>query len=398
VTRFDPTSSTYAQPPPVVSGRLRRVLYVIGLNPSLKFGSLEEQIFCLARAFKEEGGLFLPLFQSPLGPEARAMYQAAGLEAECLSLDTFSIATLRRLMRLIRSHRIELLHWNFYRPVNLYIYSLTLLMPRLSYYLTDHNTRELPLPVPASGLRRLLKKALLRRYSRVFCISDFVLRCLEAEGVWPNTSACTYFINSNRFHRDDETRSRVRKEFDVVGRFVVLVVAQLVEWKGIDVLLRALTRLPVHIVAWIVGDGPDAERLKERSVTLRVEDRARFFGHQADVSRYMQGADCLICPTLWAEAVGLVNLEALACELPVIGSKVGGIPQFVADGRSGFLFPPGDDAELANRIRHLAENPEGCRRMGSEGRRVIIEQFSSEKRLGEYLDLYRSPARGEHYA
>ena len=80
------TYSADAQRPGVRPGRLRRVLYVIGLNPSLKFGSLEEQIFCLARAFKEEGGLFLPLFQSPLGPEAQAMYQGAGLAPEILSL------------------------------------------------------------------------------------------------------------------------------------------------------------------------------------------------------------------------------------------------------------------------------------------------------------------------
>ena len=161
MTLFNPTSSTCAQRPPVVSGRLRRVLYVIGLNPSLKFGSLEEQIFCLARAFKEEGGLFLPLFQSPLGPEARAMYHAAGLEVEWLNLDTFNVATLRRLMRLIREHRIELLHWNFYRPVNLYVYSLKLLMPRLRNYLTDHNTLGNYRSGPVLGpLRKVLKKAL----------------------------------------------------------------------------------------------------------------------------------------------------------------------------------------------------------------------------------------------
>src|SRR3989449_9263309 len=95
-------------------GRLRRVLYALALNPSLKFGSLEEQIFCLARAFKEHGGLFLPLFQSPLGSEARATYEAAGLEAGWLNLEEFDVTTLRRLIRLIHQHQIELLHWNFY--------------------------------------------------------------------------------------------------------------------------------------------------------------------------------------------------------------------------------------------------------------------------------------------
>jgi glycosyltransferase involved in cell wall biosynthesis len=379
-------------------GRLRRVLYAIGLNPSLKFGSLEEQIFCLAQAFKEQGGLFLPLFQSPLGPEARAMYQAAGLEAGWLNLETFEFTTLRRLMRLIHRHQIELVHWNFYRPVNPYIYFLTLLMPRLKYYLTDHNTRELPIPPPPDGLRRALKRVLFRRYAKVLCISDFVAHCLEADGVWSNIRSCTYFINTERFRPDDVARSQLRRELDVAaGSFVVLVVAHLVSAKGVDVALRALSRVSPHVVAWVVGDGPEAEHLRELCKTLGLETRVRFFGYQVDVSPYMQAADCLVCPTLWAEAVGLVNLEGLACRLPVIGSRVGGIPQFVEDGRTGFLFPPGDDAELADRIGRLASDPDACRRMGLAGRSVMVERFSPEKRLGEYLDLYRVPARGGHY-
>jgi L-malate glycosyltransferase len=375
-------------------GRLRRTLYVIDLNPSLKYGSLEEQVFLLARAFQREGGLFLPLFPSPPGPEALAMYQASGLEVEWLNLDAFDFATLRRLLRLIRQHQIELLHWNLYYPLNPYICSLALLLPKLRHYLTDHVTRELPLILPPAGPRRAIKRVLLRRYSRVLCVSDFVRRRLEAESVWPNLRTCTHFINTERFRPDDTVRSHLRKEFDVADQFVVLVVAHLVEWKGVDVVLRALWRLPLRVVAWIVGDGPDASRLTDLCKTLGLETRVRFFGRQVDVSRYMQAADCLVCPTIWAEAAGLVILEGLACRLPVIASAVGGIPEFVDHGRTGFLFPPGDDAQLAERIRRLESDREACRRMGLEARSVMVERFSAGKRVSEYLDLYRVPARG----
>src|SRR5215831_11952887 len=73
VTSFKPACPASDQDPVTTAGRLSRVLYVIGLNPSLKYGSLEEQIFSLALAFQKEGGLFIPLFQSPPGPEAHAM-------------------------------------------------------------------------------------------------------------------------------------------------------------------------------------------------------------------------------------------------------------------------------------------------------------------------------------
>ena len=67
----------------------------------------------------------------------------------------------------------------------------------------------------------------------------------------------------------------------------------------------------------------------------------------------MQGADCFVCPSLWAEAAGLVNLEAQSSGLPTVASNVGGIPEYVADGKTGFLFSPGNATELADRIRQL---------------------------------------------
>ena len=396
LTSFKPACPASDQDPVTTAGRLSRVLYVIGLNPSLKYGSLEEQIFSLALAFQKEGGLFIPLFQSPPGPEAHAMYRAAGLNVEWLNLGAFCFATLWRLMRLIRETRVELVHWNLYHPVNLYMLSLALLLPRLRHYLTDHVTRELPIVLPRMGARRAVKGVLLRRYSQILCVSDFVQRQLQAEGVWPNLRTCTHFINTERFRPDDVGRSDLRKELDVADRFVVLVVAHLVQWKGIDVVLRALRRLPVRVVAWILGDGPEATRLATLCKSLSLVARVRFFGYQLDVSRYMQAADCLVCPTIWAEAAGLVILEGLACQLPVIASAVGGIPEFVEHGRTGFLFPPGDDAQLAESIGHLERDPQACRRMGSEARSVMVARFSTKKRLGEYLDLYRVLGRGGH--
>jgi len=374
--------------------RPRRVLYAIGLNPSLKFGSLEEQIFLLARTFKEHDSLFLPLFESPLGPEAQAMYQAAGLEAGWLNLETFNFTTLLQLMRLIYRHKIEILHWSFYHPlINGYIWSLTILMPGLRHYFTDHISRNLPIDPPAGGLKRLLKKVLLKRYSKVLCISDFVLECLKAEGVWSNLYCRTHFINTERFRPDDLARSRLRKELDVGSQFLVLVVAQLISEKGIDVVLKALRKLPTRIVLWIVGDGPEGGRLRELCKALSLETRVCFFGYQVNVSPYLQAADCLVCPSVWAEAAGLVILEGLACGLPVIGSAVGGIPQFIEDGRTGFLFPAGDDIQLAERIGRLEGDPEACKRMGLKARSVAVERFSPEKRIGGYLELYGAPAR-----
>ena len=372
--------------------RLKRVLFAIALHPSDKFGSLEAQILALARAFKERGGLFLPLFISPMGPKAAADYDAGGLEAANLDLSYFNWTTLVCLIRLIRRHRIEIVHWNFYSPYNWYIWSLTFLTPAVRHYITDHGSRELPLRISTGIVKITVKKVLVRRYAKVLGISNFVRDCLRSEETWSDVSLWHYFVSTERFRPDSLESARLRKDLDAGDRFVALVVAQLIKGKGVEVAVRALVELPRNVILWIVGTGEESGPLQELCRSLSLGERVTFLGLQWDVAPYMQAADCLVCPSVWGEAVGLVILEGLSSGLPVIASKVGGIPEFIAEGKTGFLFPAGDHHSLAERIRRLQRDPEVCRRMGAEARMAVLREFSLEKRVGEYLRLYASEA------
>jgi glycosyltransferase involved in cell wall biosynthesis len=112
-------------------------------------------------------------------------------------------------------------------------------------------------------------------------------------------------------------------------------------------------------------------------------------GLQVNVQPYLQAADVFVCPSLWAEAAGLVNLEAQACGLPVVASRIGGIPEYVVEGCTGLFFEPGDSETLAAHIRRLINEPELHRNMAAEARAWALEQFSPEVRLPELLDFYR---------
>ncbi len=371
------------------AARLRRVLYLVPLDPAQKFGTLEEQIFFLGQAFQREGGLFLPVFSCTEGPNKLDLFHQAGLPAECLDLTSFRLAALRRLLGLLRRYRIDVVHWNFTHPTrNPYLWLVSLFAPLVAHYLTDHISRPWPLPGPGAWPARAGKRLLLGRYRRIVCVSRFVHDCLCQGRAWPAVRSCLHFVNAHRFRPDPATRAAVRRQLDAGDSFVALVVAYLIPAKGAHVACRALAGLK-DVVLWVAGSGPEEEALRRLCAELGVSERVRFLGRQGHVEPFIQSADCLVCPSLWAEAAGLVNLEGAACGLPVVASRIGGIPEYVEDGQTGLLFPPGDHAALADCLARLRDDPALRQRLGEQGRRTVVEQFSVEARLPAYLDLYR---------
>lgn len=379
------------------AGRLARVLFAAELDPSQKFGTLEEQALELARAFRDRDSLFLPVFVRPPDPALAARYAGEGLRIEALDLRPFRLSTLRRLLRLVRAERIEIINWNFYSPLaNGYLWALSVLAPGVRHFLTDHNSRATPDGGGGEGPRRLLKWPFAMRYARVLCVSDFVLEQVRRLR-WRNLARYHHFVNTERFRPDPGARREVRERLGAGGRFVALTVAYLIPQKGVDVALRSLAELPEEVAVWVAGDGPELPALRALAHELGLDGRVRFLGAQRHVEPLMQAADCLICPSVWGEAAGLVNLEASACGLPVVASRVGGIPEFIEDGRTGLFFPPGDSRALADRLRLLLEDETARARMSREARAVAIERFSKDRWIDDHLSLYRvdGPATGE---
>ncbi len=373
----------------IASPRLRRVLYAAHVDPSRKFGSMEEQAFFLAAAFKERGGVFLPVF--PAAPEevGLAHYEAAGLEVAALDLSRFDWKTLSQLLRLTARYEIEVVHWNFFPSLtNRYVWAMSLLAPSVKHYFTEHNSPQ-PGASRSRGRLKLVKRLLLRRYARVIGVSRFMTDYLRGQHVWPTPTCLLHFINTDRFRPDSEVRAAVRRRLNADGRFVLVATAYLLKAKGIDVAVMALANLPESVNLWVIGDGPESAALGALSRELGVQDRVRFLGLQSQVEPYMQAADAFVCPTL-AEAAGLVNIEAQACGLPVAASRVGGVPEYVADGRTGVLFPPGDAEALARAVRSFLDDPLRFQELGRAARELAVERFSAPARLYDYLDLYQA--------
>lgn len=153
-------------------------------------------------------------------------------------------------------------------------------------------------------------------------------------------------------------------------RRIVLSVSNLLPWKGIDLNLRALAsvRAVSPTLDWeyrIVGDGPELNRLVSLTDMLGLTDRVRFLGRLSyeESMNEMAGCDVFSMPS-WAEAFGIVYLEAMARGRPVIGCRDNGPADFITDGHDGFLVPPHDVNALADRLGLLLLDPAQATEMG----------------------------------
>ncbi|MGR3540282.1 MAG: glycosyltransferase, partial [Hasllibacter sp.] len=159
----------------------------------------------------------------------------------------------------------------------------------------------------------------------------------------------------------------------------VLFVGRLDAVKGAPLLLEAFAALrDSHPDAGldVVGDGSDRARLEARAAELGLGAAATFHGYMAQdaVARMLERADVLVLPS-FAEGVPVVLMEAMASRVPVIASRVAGVPELVEDGVSGFVVPPGDLDALTRRLGRLLDDPALRARMGEAGRGKVEAEF-----------------------
>lgn len=182
------------------------------------------------------------------------------------------------------------------------------------------------------------------------------------------------------------------------GPLRLLFVGRLVERKGVEVLVRALPRLLEErdVRLTVVGEGEREASLRAAARDVGVADRVEFTGFlsREELSRRYASCDIFVLPAVVdrkgdTEGLGVVLLEALRHERPVVASRAGGIPDIVEDGRTGWLVPPGDPAALARRILYLAARPDDARRVARQGREIVEERFGWERILEGLSAAYR---------
>lgn len=175
---------------------------------------------------------------------------------------------------------------------------------------------------------------------------------------------------------------------------VIGIVAHILPHKGYEDLIQALGRIVQHIPrvrCLVIGEAPRREyldHLLDLAQRLAVRDRLLLLGAREDAPQLMGALDVLVLPSL-TEGLPLTVLEAMAAGTPVIGTAVGGIPEAVRDGETGFIVPPGDPGRLAEAVAAILREPAASARMGQTGRRRAEEAFTIEGEAAKTAAFYR---------
>ena len=228
----------------------------------------------------------------------------------------------------------------------------------------------------------------------IIAVSDYVKERLIESGVPGDKIVRIYNgIDVKEFSPvSDEERYEFRRflsqdeSYHIVGG-----VGNLVSLKGHSYFIKAIPRIlekhPLTLFV-IVGEGPLHNRLVAEVKRLGLSEKVRFLGRlSALTARVISSMDVLVQPSL-TESFGLVVAEALGCGVPVVGTRVGGVPEIIVDGQHGFLVEPRNPDAIADKVIWLLDHKEEARTIAGRGRQYVEENFDITKTVQAYYDLY----------
>jgi glycosyltransferase involved in cell wall biosynthesis len=308
------------------------------------------------------------------------------------------IGAFRRLVKLLRDEKIQLVHAH---SINAIIWGVAAArMAKVPIVATLHAA-----PTTKGGvlyydsLREWLMMELLRwPGSTAVAISDSVRRAFVQKYSLPQNRIRVVYngIKVVSFERRNNERAiQLKSMFGLPqDARVVLSVAALRMDKGIDVLLRAfqvVRRSVPYAQLVIVGEGPMHENWSRLADHLGVGDVVHWAGYRNDVPALLAGSDLFVLPSR-DDAFPMVLPEAMAAELPIVATQVGGIPEILDSPAVGVLVTPRDPVTLAREISRLLQDESARRSLGVAARRRVSEVFQSQAWVDRLMNTYRETA------
>lgn len=372
----------------IITGTMARIVYVIA---TLDRGGSESQLVHLATRLDRARFDPLVVCLTRGGPLEPKLAEAGVTTVILHKRHKVDLSALGRLTRLLRLFHPDLLHtWLF--TANAYG-RWAALRAGVTHLVASERSTDPRKP----RLNRLIDRWLARRTDRIVAnchsVRDVYLRRLDL----PPQRILVIPNGLQLQPADDDARAQLRAKEGLPDDALVFVTAGRLERnKAVDDLLRAFARLLTEVPQGyliVLGGGPELAALAALADRLGVAERVIFLGQVADVAEVLDGADVFVFASLYE---GLPNavLEAMSAGLPVVTTAVGGIPEVVSDGETGFLVPTRRPEELAERMLRLARDGDLRRRLGGAARERVGE-FTMERMVRSYEELYDGLLSGQ---
>ncbi|HLI83666.1 MAG TPA: N-acetyl-alpha-D-glucosaminyl L-malate synthase BshA [Bryobacteraceae bacterium] len=302
----------------------------------------------------------------------------------------YSLALASRMAEVAETYALDVLHVHYAIP-----HSISALLAkqmlarkrRLPFITTLHGT-----DITLVGTDRSyfpITKFSIEQSDGITSISDYLSReTVNVFGVSNEIRVIKNFVNCELYHPDNEKAGA--EAYAPAGEKLLIHVSNFRPVKRvldcIRILAEARKTVPAHLL--MVGDGPDRVPAEHLARELNVDRHVSFLGKQNHVERLIRLAHVLLMPSQ-LESFGLVALEAMACGVVPVATRVGGVPELITEGEDGFLEAPGDIAAQAARVAALLSDESLHYRMAKTGRWNAAEHYCPDKIIPLYEKYYR---------
>jgi len=349
----------------------------------------------LCQKLRDRAAKITLVFAERVRDELTGRFREAGAAIEVANYRAGRFHYRKRLREIVDQHEISLAHVCFFD-----YFSAVPWLARVSgvkHILYEQlNSGELTATSWKKRLLQLRGSVATQPAAKVIAISDFVKQQLIVCGI-PSTKIIVRHlgVDTSRFFPDSAARGVLAAELAVQpDDIIVSTVSVLRSFKNPQTIIQAcglLAKRSVPFKLIVAGDGAMLSDLQELAVNLGVADRIHWLGYCADPARLLQASDIFVLAST-GEAFGLVLAEAMACGVPVVGSRSGAIPEIVEDGLTGLLATPRNEVSFADAIEKLARDPKLRKDMGAKSLARVREKFSLETDVENTLRIYESLA------
>ena len=300
----------------------------------------------------------------------------------------YTLALASKMAEVAESERLDLLHCHYAIPhsVSAYLAKAMLRPRRLPVVTTLHGTDITLVGSDRSYLP--ITRFSIEQSDGVTAVSRFLRDATYKTFGVPNEIEVIYnFVNCDA-HRP--APPELRRSFAPRGEKLLIHLSNFRAVKRptdvVEIFARVQRELPAVLV--MVGDGPERSAAEWLARSHQLEGKVHFLGKRDNIEELLGSADVLLLPSDH-ESFGLVALEAMACEVPVVASRVGGLPEVVTDGVEGYLVEARDVDAMARRALSILSSDDLRREMGRRARSTAVERFSTREIIPQYESFYR---------